>query len=62
MKDQEIILNGNGKSYNYSQDHCFIKLPSESTNGELCFVEDLLKPVSFGKTLPQNNGREVLYH
>ncbi|MGX1930354.1 cupin domain-containing protein [Flagellimonas sp. 2504JD4-2] len=44
MKEKEIIRNGNGENYNYSQDHCFVKLSSRSTNGELCFVEDTLKP------------------
>jgi quercetin dioxygenase-like cupin family protein len=44
MKEPEIIRNGEGNNYNYSQDHCFVKLSSEQTNGELCFVEDTLKP------------------
>lgn len=43
MKEKEIIKNGEGDNYNYSQDHCFIKLSSRHTNGELCFVEDTLK-------------------
>lgn len=44
MKNKEIIRNGEGENYNYSQDHCFIKFSSRHTNGELCFVEDTLKP------------------
>lgn len=44
MKGKEIIRNGHGENYNYSQDHCFVKLSSKNTNGELCFVEDTLKP------------------
>lgn len=44
MKEKEIIRNGEGENYNYSQDHCFIKLSSHRTNGELSFVEDTLKP------------------
>lgn len=44
MKEKEIIRNGEGDNYNYSQDHCFIKLSSHHTNGELSFVEDTLKP------------------
>ncbi|MEN0051212.1 MAG: cupin domain-containing protein [Bacteroidota bacterium] len=44
MDKKEIIRNGEGENYNYSQDHCFIKLSSRDTNGELCFVEDTLKP------------------
>lgn len=47
MKEKEIIPNGAGDNYNYSQDHCFIKLSSHHTNGELCFVEDTLKPGFF---------------
>lgn len=44
LKEKEIIRKGEGENYNYSQDHCFIKLSSRNTNGELCFVEDTLKP------------------
>ncbi|MFS4494316.1 cupin domain-containing protein [Maribacter sp. 2308TA10-17] len=44
MKTFEVIKNGEGENYNYSQDHCFIKLSSRHTNGELSFVEDTLKP------------------
>lgn len=44
MKEKEVIRQGEGKNYNYSQDHCFIKLSSDKTKGELCFVEDTLKP------------------
>lgn len=61
MKEQEIIRNGEGENYNYSQDHCFIKLSSDRTNGELCFVEDTLKP---GFYLPRHHHKimtEVFY-
>ncbi len=44
MTEKEIIRSGEGKNYNYSQDHCFVKLSSHHTNGELSFVEDTLKP------------------
>lgn len=44
MKNKEVIKKGQGENYNYSQDHCFIKLSSRQTNGELCFIEDTLKP------------------
>lgn len=44
MTEKEIIRNGEGENYNYSQDHCFVKLSSHHTNGELNFVEDKLKP------------------
>lgn len=44
MIAKEIIRNGEGKNYDYSQDHCFVKLSSRHTHGELSFVEDTLKP------------------
>lgn len=44
MNSKEVIRKGEGENYNYSQDHCFIKLSSRQTNGELCVVEDTLKP------------------
>lgn len=44
MQNFEIIRKGQGKDYDYSQDHCFVKVPSHHTNGELNMVEDLLKP------------------
>ncbi len=58
---QEIIRNGEGENYNYSQDHCFVKLSSRGNNGELCFVEDTLKP---GFYLPRHHHKimtEVFY-
>ena len=47
LKEKESIRDGAGENYNYSQDHCFIKLSSRHTNGELSFVEDTLKPGFF---------------
>lgn len=38
------IKNGTGENYNYSQDHCFIKVSSRDTNSKLCIIEDTLKP------------------
>ena len=61
MKNKETIRKGEGENYNYSQDHCFIKLSSKKTNGELCFVEDTLKPNFF---LPRHHHKimtEVFY-
>ena len=58
---QEIIRNGEGENYNYSQDHCFVKLSSRGNNGELCFVEDTLKPDFY---LPRHHHKimtEVFY-
>ena len=61
MKEKEVIRNGEGENNNYSQDHCFVKLSSNDTNGELCFVEDTLKP---GFYLPRHHHKimtEVFY-
>jgi len=44
MKSINYIRKGEGENYNYAQDHCFIKLSSRDTNGELCIIEDTLKP------------------
>ncbi len=44
MDTINYIRKGEGENYNYSQDHCFIKLSSRDTNGELCIIEDTLKP------------------
>jgi len=44
MKSINFIRKGEGENYNYAQDHCFIKLSSQDTNGELCIIEDTLKP------------------
>ena len=44
MEKQQLVRSGDGKSFNYSQDHCFVKLHSKETNGELSMVEDELKP------------------
>ena len=61
MAYKEIIRNGEGENYDYFQDHCFIKLSSKKTNGELSFVEDILKP---GFYLPRHHHKimtEVFY-
>ncbi|MEM6343274.1 MAG: cupin domain-containing protein [Bacteroidota bacterium] len=44
MNEFELIKNGEGEDYDYSQDHCYVKLSSHHTNGELSMVEDTLKP------------------
>ncbi len=44
MSTKEVIRKGEGKDYDYAQDHCYVKLSSHHTNGELSFVEDTLKP------------------
>ncbi len=47
MDSFQHIKSGGGKNYDYSQDHCFVKLSSHDTNGELSMVEDTLKPGFF---------------
>lgn len=44
MENINYIKNGTGENYNYSQDHCYIKVSSRDTNGKLCIIEDTLKP------------------
>ena len=44
MEQTRFVKKGEGENYNYSQDHCFIKLSSRDTDGELCIIEDTLKP------------------
>lgn len=44
MTEKVLIRKGAGENYNYSQDHCFVKLSSRDTNGDLCLIEDTLKP------------------
>lgn len=61
MIEKEIVRKGEGDNYNYSQDHCFVKLSSRNTQGELCLVEDKLKP---GFRLPRHHHKimtEVFY-
>lgn len=61
MTEKEIIRSGEGENYNYSHDHCFVKLSSKSTNGELCVVENKIKPGFF---LPRHHHKimtEVFY-
>ncbi|SHG19643.1 cupin domain-containing protein [Flagellimonas flava] len=44
MASKKYVASGQGENYNYSQDHCFVKVSSRDTNGELCLVEDTIKP------------------
>lgn len=56
MKQHQLIRSGGGKNYDYSMDHCFIKLASSDTNGELSVVEDELKP---GFRLPRHHHKQM---
>ncbi len=44
---KEIILPGQGKSYEWSKDHVFVKCSLELSEGRLTLVEDSLKPGFF---------------
>ena len=44
MISKQYVASGQGENYDYSQDHCFIKVSSKHTNGELCLIEDTIKP------------------
>lgn len=61
MSETIFIPKGEGKDYDYAQDHCYVKVSSKQTNGELCIVEDELKPGFF---LPRHHHKimtEVFY-
>lgn len=47
MDSFQYVKNGAGENYDYSQDHCFVKLSSRDTKGDLAMVEDTLKPGFF---------------
>ncbi len=41
---QQILLPGQGKSYEWSKDHVIVKASLDLTDGRLTLVEDTLKP------------------
>ena len=61
MNTFQYVKNQEGKEYDYSQDHCFVKVSSDDTNRELSMVEDILKP---GFYLPRHHHKlmtEIFY-
>src|SRR5262249_9338070 len=44
---QRIVLPGQGKSYNWSKDHIFVKSTLDLSEGRVTLVEDRLKPGFF---------------
>lgn len=52
MQKMQLIRANTGRNYDYSQDHCFVKVSSVDTNGELSMVEDVIKP---GFKLPRHH-------
>ena len=61
MANKEIIRAGEGDNYPYAQDHCFVKVSSHQTNGELSMVEDTLKPGFYLKRHYHKIMTEVFY-
>lgn len=60
MNKQLLIKKGEGKNYDFSQDHCHVKLPFKVT-GNCSMVEDSMKP---GFYLPRHHHKimtEVFY-
>lgn len=44
MSKQLVVLPGQGKSYDWSQDHIFVKATLDLSEGRVTLVEDVLKP------------------
>ena len=44
---KQVVLPGGGRSYDWSQDHVFVKARVELSDGRLTLVEDHLKPGFF---------------
>lgn len=61
QQTKQYVKQGQGENYNYSQDHCYIKLSSRDTNGELCLIEDTLKPGFHLKRHHHKRMTEVFY-
>lgn len=61
MDSKQIVRKDKGENYNYAQDHCFVKLSSRATDGELCLIEDTLKPGFHLKRHHHKKMTEVFY-
>ena len=61
MNSFGVIKAGEGDNYPYSQDHCFVKVSSHQTKGELSMVEDTLKPGFYLKRHHHKIMTEVFY-
>ena len=61
MSTQFAIKSGEGKDFDYAQDHCYVKLPFAASGNSCSIVEDTLKP---GFYLPRHHHKimtEVFY-
>ncbi len=54
---QQIVLPGQGKSYDWSKDHVFVKSTLDLSDGRLTLVEDRLKP---GFSLARHHHRKMI--
>ncbi len=52
-----IILPGQGKSYEWSQDHVFVKSTQDLSGGRVTVVEDVLKP---GFSLARHHHKKMI--
>ncbi len=57
MRTQQIILPDQGKNYQWSKDHVFVKSSIDLSNGRLTLVEDSLKP---GFSLARHHHRKMI--
>lgn len=53
---QQIIAQGQGQDYDWSNDHIFVKTTLDLTGGRVTVVEDTLKP---GFHLPRHHHKEM---
>jgi quercetin dioxygenase-like cupin family protein len=53
---QQIVGSGQGRDYDWSSDHIFVKTASDLTDGRVAVVEDTLKP---GFHLPRHYHKEM---
>lgn len=54
---QQIIAQGQGQDYDWSNDHIFVKTTLDLTGGRVTVVEDTLKP---GFHLPRHHHKEMM--
>lgn len=54
---QQIVLPGQGKSYDWSKDHVLVKSTLDLSDGRLTLVEDRLKP---GFSLARHHHRKMI--
>ncbi len=58
---QQIVLPGQGKSYDWAKDHIFVKSTLDLSDGRLTLVEDRLKPGFFLERHHHKKMIEIFY-